>query len=96
MVRCGGCTIWLNTRYYLVVVWYVSVYKVCKSRICIRMFVNFSCFCQLFSSYEHVSAKHQVFRHVKPGRAHWSRSRRDPYTLERGAGAQSVFFGGSG
>ena len=59
--------------------------------ICIRMFVNFSYFWQLFSSYEHFSAKHQVLGHGKPGRTSWSRFRRDPCTLERVAGAQKFF-----
>ena len=34
--------------------------------ICILMLVNFLYFCQLFSSYEHFSAKHQVLGHGKP------------------------------
>ena len=54
--------------------------------------VNFSNFCQLFSSYEYFSAKREVLGHGKPGRTHWSRSRRDPCTLERVAGAQSFSF----
>ena len=41
------------------------------SIICIRMFVKFSYFSQLFSSYEHFSPKRQVSRHGKPGRRHW-------------------------
>ena len=44
---------------------------------------------------KHFSAKHQILGHMKPGRTHWSRSRRDPCTLERVASAQSVSFGGS-
>ena len=34
--------------------------------------------------------------HMKPGRTHRSRSRRHPCTLERVAGAQRFFSGGSG
>ena len=37
--------------------------------ICTRMFVKFSYFCQLLSSYEHFSAKHQVLgtHEARPG-----------------------------
>ena len=53
-----------------------------------RTFANFSLRTKDFS------AKHQMRGHMKPGRTHWSRSRRDPCTLERVAGAQTFFSAG--
>ena len=58
------------------------------------MFVHFSYFWQFFSSYERFTATQQVFGHMKPGRTHWSKSPRDPCTLEGVAGAQSFFPAG--
>ena len=65
--------------------------SVISTYICVRMFVKCSYSCHLFSSYEHYSAKQEVLGHMKPGRTHWSRSRRDPCTLERVTGTQKFF-----
>ena len=52
------------------------------------MFVKFRTFAHFSLRTKHFSAKHRMLGHMKPGRTHWSRSRRDPCTLERAAGAQ--------
>ena len=56
------------------------------------MFVYFSYFCPLFSSYEHFSANQYVQGPGKRGRTHWSRSRRDPCILKHVDCAQSFVF----
>ena len=84
MVRCAIAS--LN-----VAGWY-SVYKVRKEAdMCILTFVEFPYFSQLFSSYEHFSAKHQVLGHMKPGRTHWSRSAQSVHSGARG-GRSKFFF----
>ena len=52
-----------------------------------RTFANFS-----LRTQHCCSVKHQILVHMKPGRTRWSRSRRDPCTLERVAGAKTFLF----
>ena len=66
-------------------IWYIYV---------VRLFVNFSYVCQVFSSYEHSSANNYLPRYGNLDRRHWSRSPRHPCTLERMAGAQKIFPAG--
>ena len=60
------------------------------------MLVNLLPVFERISSSEHVSAKCYGGRHGKAVRTHWSRSGRDPCTLERVVCTQNCFFGGSG
>ena len=79
-------------------------FRVGSIDVCINSYVcECSYFFQLFSSYEHLSAKSLFLLLLllipsiptrEPHRRHQSRSRRDPCTLERVAGAQCFFPAG--